>query len=180
MSLNDIPDAIYERVARTRKKPQTDGISWRRPVQPISQGDEYESQMVMLNSHSTWKSLQELAAKRDVTITTQYGTNEEHIVGAGMVAIMPADARDAKDDRPLAMAHLTRDGRSNVVINDGKMRTGDLAEKIQEDLHYGNVYTDDQPEHLTDWQAVYQGLLERAKHRMNGRKHFAFYQGKRL
>lgn len=176
----DLSQLVPNYVPRTKKKPAADGLAWRRPVRPISEGDEYELQMTMLNSHSTYKYLQERAAKGDVTITTQLGTNEEHIVGAGKVAVMPMDSREAKDDRPLLMAYLDRDGRSNVVINDGRMRTRDLADKIDEELHYGQVYTDDQPEEPIDYREVMQLLVEHRKSRAFGRKHFAMYQGKRL
>lgn len=127
--------------------------------------------ITMPNTTSTWRYLQERAAKGDVHITVTPLRNSDHLVGAGKVAIMPRDEREAKYDRPEVLVNFGADGRMLCIIGGRRLYTGELAEMADEALHYGEYWDDNAPPHPpTDWQAVWHQLVDIARRRRLGRK----------
>lgn len=134
--------------------------------------DEYSYDLSLLPSSATYRYLAERAARDGVQITTAAEVLprpvDAPLIGQG--AVMPRDARDMRDGRPLIYWDM-RAGRVPIIyINPAQEHLEELKDRVDEMRHYGQDVIEEREQ--VDMQDVWLRYNEMLRRKKAGRKTF--------
>lgn len=131
---------------------------------------EFEFDLTLLPSASTFQYLAQRAAEQGVQVATKQTLARRSIdqPERGIVAVMPSDEREARRERPLIYFD-NRAGMSPVLwINAANEHMEAVKDRVDEMRHYGT----DQPAPYTrpDMQQVYAEYLDQQRRMHRGQR----------